>query len=329
MITNIKDKRVLFITTKNLDYLRNTQEINIIKQYAKAYDVIGSNEKKYPLRLLTVYGKLVLQKMEGYDVVFVGFAPQFIMPLFAWKFRKKVLIEDFFVSFYDTLCFDRKKFKPNSIIGKLIKWVDMITIKQADLVICDTNVHGSYFSEEFGYAKKNIYTLYLEADKTIYYPVVSQKPEELQGKFVVLYFGSILPLQGVDIVLKAFDLLKNETDMHFVCIGPIKDEELLFKKPENANIEYINWLSQTDLAKYIGYADLCLAGHFNKNIEKAKRTIPGKTYIYQAMEKAMILGENPANHELFEENDKVSFVEMGNAEALADEIVRLAKNHKV
>lgn len=325
MISKIQNKKVLFITTKNLDYLRNTQEINLIKEHAQSYNIIGSFSKSYTVRLASVYWKLFTLSLKDYDIVFVGFAPQLVVPFFGYKFRKKFLIEDFFISFYDTLCFDRKKFRPESIIGKLLRSLDKKTIKSANMVICDTNTHGAYFTKEFGVDSLLMNTLYLEADTDIYYPVSNTKPETLRDKFVVLYFGSILPLQGVDIVLEAYDILKNEKEIFMYCIGPIKDQELSAKKPISDNIQYIDWLSQKDLATHIGYADLCLAGHFNANIEKAKRTIPGKTYIYQAMNKPMILGENPANHELFSTNEKISFVEMGNAQALADEIIRLSK----
>lgn len=40
--------------------------------------------------------------------------------------------------------------------------------------------------------------------------------------------------------------------------------------------------------------------------------ISAKAYIYHAMGKPMILGDNPANHELFDGDNKVTFVEMGN-----------------
>lgn len=65
-------------------------------------------------------------------------------------------------------------------------------------------------------------------------------------------------------------------------------------------------------------SDLCLAGHFNAHIKKAKRTIPGKAYIYQAMQKRMILGDNAANRELIcEDPDSIYYVEMGSADKLA------------
>ena len=94
-------------------------------------------------------------------------------------------------------------------------------------------------------------------------------------------------------------------------------------------MEYIKWLPQEKLAEYIGYADVCLAGHFNPEIEKAKRTIPGKAYIYEAMEKCMILGDNPATREIFAEDEKHYFVEMGNAEKLASTISNIREKVKI
>ena len=101
-------KHVLFITTKNLDYLRNTQEIAKLRESAASVDVLGSSEKSYARRLLHVYGKLSTMSLKQYDTIFVGFAPQLILPLFGWRFRKKTVVIDFFISVYDTMIQDRK-----------------------------------------------------------------------------------------------------------------------------------------------------------------------------------------------------------------------------
>ena len=325
MINLVKDKKVLFITTKNLDYIRNTQEINIIKENSKEYKIIGSKEKSYPKRIVTVYWNILKTSMKNFDLVFIGFAPQLILPIWNFKLKKKKIIIDFFISMYDTLVFDRKKIKENSIFAKILKAIDKKTILLADYIISDTKEHGKYFIEEFGANKNNLNVLYLEADKSIYYEKRIEKPNKVKDKFVVLYFGIILPLQGVEIVLGAVDILKKEKDIFFYVIGPIQKK---YNKVESDNVKYIDWLSQQELAKYINFSDLCLAGHFNKDINKARRTIPGKAYIYDAMNKKMILGENPANHELFTETKgKYYFVEMGSSEKLAEKILEIKKEN--
>lgn len=328
MMQYIQNRRVLFITTKNTDYLRNTQEINLIKEHALSYRIIGSGSRCYPVRILTVWFLVLVTPVSHFDTVFAGFAPQLILPVFSFKFRKADIVEDFFISMYDTFCCDRQKVNPRGLPGKLLHLVDEAALRHADSVICDTDAHGRYFADEFHISPEKLHTLYLQADSSVYYPRESGKPEALRDKYVVLYFGSILPLQGIDVVLKAMDALKARQDLYFYCIGPIRSKKLQALKPISPNVEYIDWLPQEKLAAYIAQADLCLAGHFNGSIEKAKRTIPGKAYIYQAMEKPMIVGDSPANHELFENDGRVSFVEMGNAGALAAEILRLSESRQ-
>lgn len=322
MISYIANKKVLFITTKNIDYIRNVQELNLIKEKATDCRVIGSYSKNYFVRLMVVFFYVLFHRISQFDTVFIGFAPQFVLPFFYWKFKKTIIVIDFFISFFDTLCCDRKKIKADSPIGKVLHHLDKKTLQLADVVISDTKAHGQYFSNEFQISPEKLFTIYLQADTSIFYPQNRKRPEYLKDKYVVLYFGSVLPLQGVEVVLKTMELLKEKKELFFFFIGPVANQHFEKIKPISDNIEYINWLSQEKLAEYIDIADLCLAGHFNAYVQKASRTIPGKAYIYEAMNKKIVLGDNPANHERFRESDKVIFVQMGNSEALVDIILK-------
>jgi glycosyltransferase involved in cell wall biosynthesis len=314
-------KEILFITTKKFDYIRNTQEIELLKGISNSVTVLGYMNTRYLIRLIKIYFKLFFMPLKQFDLIFVGFAPQLIIPLFYWRFKSKIIVEDFFISFYDTLIFDRKKFQKGSRIAKFIFWIDKFTINKSNFVITDTKAHRDYFISEFSLEKTKSDVLYLEADYTIYSPHFTNKMEQWKNKFVVLYFGSILPLQGVDTILECIKLLEEDDNIVFDIIGPIS--KLLLQKYEGLqNVCFTKWLPQKELAEHISAADLCLAGHFNKTISKAFRTIPGKAYIYNAMEKPMILGENTANREIFEEDNEMNFyVEMGNAEKLKSAIL--------
>lgn len=316
---DIKGKRILYIATKNSDYLRLTQEIRMLREQGNTVTEIVSPSKSYFKRLLSVYRRLLFKDISEFDMVFVGFAPQLVLPVFGRKLRKKPVVIDFFISMYDTLCYDRKKFRPKSLIGRMLKRLDRKTLAAADMTICDTKAHGRYFCGEFDYPAENMKVLYLEADTSIYYP----REKEPNKDFTVLYFGSVLPLQGVDVILKAIDLLKDEKGLRFVFVGPLGKNNS--RTGENIT-EYINWLSQEELADRIASADLCLAGHFSGSIMKAKRTIPGKAYIYHAVGKPMILGDGPANHELFrEDGSTVYFCKMGDPKALAELILKIKR----
>lgn len=313
----IRKKRVVFVTTKNIDYIRNTQEIRFLERYAAQLKLVYSKKKNYIVRILEVWWKLLVLG-RGYDVIFFGFAPQLVAPFFL-KYRDKEIVIDFFVSVYDTFVNDRKKFSGRSPIARLCHWIDAYVIKRAEWIITDTKADAAYFIREFNGDRGRFKTVYLEADRTIYYPREQHRRSDLAGKFVVLYFGSILPLQGADIVLRAIEILKDEKKIFFQFIGPVSDK---YRMPAQDNVEYIDWLPQEELAEYIANADLCLAGHFNCEIDKAKRTIPGKAYIYSAMGKPMILGDNEANRELYSSADNVFWTTMGSAEALAETVSR-------
>lgn len=308
-------KRIAFITTKNLGYIRNSQELDLISRYGREVKVFGSNQKNYFLRIAYVWLRVLFSSFRSYDIVFVGFAPQLVCPFFFWKFPCEVHI-DFFISLYDTFVNDRKVCRPDSITAGILRCLDKKAVNTADYIICDTRAHGTYFHDEFGAKLEKEVVLYLCANPRIYYPREVARKEVLKDKYVVLYFGSILPLQGVEVILDCVGLLEKNPNIFFQIIGPVKGDSAYCRD----NAEFIPWLEEEKLAEYIAAADLCLAGHFNAGIEKARRTIPGKAYIYEAMEKPMILGDNPANRELFVEDRKHFFVEMGNADSLARKI---------
>ena len=78
LIQMITGQKVLFITTKNLDYIRNSQEIALLEKHAASVTVIGSFSASYPARLLSVWLRLLFSSFRSYTVVFAGFSPQLI-----------------------------------------------------------------------------------------------------------------------------------------------------------------------------------------------------------------------------------------------------------
>ncbi len=327
VFTRYQGQRVLFISTKNADYIRNTQEVRDIGAVAESITVVASDSKSYLRRLCYVYSWLLLHSTsyKHFDAIFVGFSPQLVVPIFWPKFKigGGTLAIDFFISVYDTMVFDRKRFSAKSPMGWICYFVDWYTLRWCSQVIADTAAHADYFASAFGVSRDQIEVMYLEADESIYHPMDCPRPPEYEGKYLVLYFGSVLPLQGVDVILDAVQLLADHDELRIEVIGPVGEGV-----PAQPNAKYISWLSQEELAEHISWANLCLAGHFNASIDKAKRTIPGKAYIYEAMGKPMILGDNPATHELYTADERHHFVEMGDPKALAELVLRCAATEK-
>ncbi|MFC1593155.1 glycosyltransferase [Candidatus Omnitrophota bacterium] len=310
--------RVLYVSTYIPRYIRTESILDILRRNKIRVEVIQAANTKF--RYLPVFFRMILRLKQN-DIIFLGFRSHEILPFFRF-FTRKPIIFDAFVSSYDTLCFDRKIFKPDSIIGRFLKFYDRYLCKKADLVLVDTKAHSEYFKREFG--ANNISYLYLESNKTSFR---TRKTEKSHDKFTVFWYGKCWPLQGVDVILQAAEILKDEADVIFRLVGPVRDKyNRLINKLNCGNIEFVDSVAYEDLPGEIAKADICLGGHFSA-IPKAKRVIPGKAFHFISCGKKTILGDNPANRELFEEGEGIYFLEMNSAQALAKTILRVRDSH--
>ena len=340
LLNLLKGKNVVYITVKNENYIRTKQIKRILSENAGSFAVYSS-EKGNPIsRALDIRKRLRDISFEGVDVVIVGFLPQLI-----WKNvtdrvsgnSDVVLVAEMFLSVFDTVVLDRKLVWKSGIIAYICKKLDKRVVKEADLVITDTNADAEYFSKEFGAGKDKFETLYLQADLDGILddePINNEKRAESKA---VLYFGTGLPLQGTEYVARAFDVLTEEYGYKCTYIGGLKGMSRNMRKTllscENRAVKrgkgcmvYHKWLGQNELYRQISEADVCLAGHFEPDIDKADRTIPGKAMIYEAFGKSIILGDTKANRELFKSDDKHIFVPRGDFQKIVDAVINRENN---
>lgn len=297
----------------------------ILRALERNFEVIRvtDSSKPFVLRNLLVLLKLLLNLWKGYDWVFVGFYGHPLLPVVRLLTRKPIVF-DAFVSTYDTLCFDRRWFKPNSIGGRLAYWLDRYTCLLADKVLLDTRTHADYFAKTFDLPWEKLSVLYLGYDDSTFYPRRVQ-PSEGPQQFIVFYYGSFLPLQGIEYIIRAAKLLEHETDIKFELAGrgsTYGEIRRLAKDLAITNVEFTGWIPYHQLPAAIARASICLGGHFSA-IGKAQRVIAGKTYQFLAMAKPTIVGDNPANHELFTHKKNVYMCRMADEEALAAAIIEL------
>ncbi|MBS7576264.1 MULTISPECIES: glycosyltransferase [unclassified Enterococcus] len=320
----LKHQSILFVTTKNKDYIRNVQEIKLIQKFAKGTIIISEASDFYLLKLLKIYFKVLIKLCFGrFQTVFIGFSPQLLTPFFPF-IKKKVLIVDFFISLYETLVIERQIIKNKSFLAKWFFWLDGYTLRQAQWIIVDTQADALYFSKTFQIPLNKFEILYLEGDQSIYVPKSANRKTR-NGLCEVVYFGSILPMQGVEIILEAANLLRSQNKYQFTIVGPVL-KKMKISPANYPNVNFITYLPQAELAILLNHSDLALGGHFNGSFDKANRVIPGKVFIYQLMQLPIILGDSTGNRELFpNETTFLHYVERGNAQALANKIIEIAE----
>jgi len=310
-----KELRILYISTYIPNYTRTETLLELMRKNGIEVTeiLVGDSRLKY---FKAIYGLIKSQK--DCDLVFVAFRGHEILPVLRLVTRKPIIF-DAFISVYDTLCFDRKIFKPNSIVGRFLKWYDRFLCKISNIVLVETKAHKDYFEKEF--EADNVDYIYVGCNKDLFRPLEFEKDG---AEFVVFWYGYANPLQGVDIILRAAKLLEDKK-VAFRLAGPIREKyPQLIEELQLTNVEFVDFISYQELPVEISKSDVCLGGHFSDRA-KATRTIAGKTFQFLACEKPTIVGDNPANRELFDDGGLIEFVEMNNADDLANKILEIKR----
>jgi len=314
--------RILFTCGREPAYPRNAVIRQILSQ---SHDVIEITDSSR--HLVIRYARLALRLLlsrQPYDLAFVGFLGHPLMLLTPCLAHRPILF-DMFISVYDTLCFDRRWFSPQSAAGRLAFWLDTTASQHAAHVLVDTRTHADYLSNTLGIPRSKISHLLVGCDEQFFYP--RQAPGSQHSRVTVLYYSSHLPLHGTDIILYAAKRLE-KTRIHFKIIGDgitTKHTRKLARNLNLQNVEFAPSVPLVHLPNEIEAADICLGGHFSA-IPKAARVIAGKTFQCIAMGKPTIVGENPANHELLTHGHDAYFCPMADPDILAESISTLAQD---
>src|SRR5690606_4500945 len=98
--------------------------------------------------------------------------------------------------------------------------------------------------------------------------------------FTVLFYGSFLPLHGIDLILNCAALLQQE-EITFRLIGGNRQNLSYFydmlRTLQLNNVNHERWLEYERLPEAISHSDLCLGGPFG-NTGQALKVITGKTF---------------------------------------------------
>jgi glycosyltransferase involved in cell wall biosynthesis len=317
--------RILFTCGREPEYQRNAV---IRAALARHFDVISITDSSHnlPLRYLRIAWHLLKVGRIDFDLMFVGFLGQPLMPLVRRLTRKPILL-DAFLSVYDTLCFDRRTFTPQSAVGRMAFWLDRASCAYADQVLLDTQAHADYFQHTFGVPENKLQSLFVGCDDKVFYPRQSRNtPPPL-----VLYYGSFLPLQGIDVVVRAAKLLEGRSNAAFRIIGTGIETariRMLVSELDVRNVTFLPSVPLEQLPGHIQEATICLGGQFGASA-KAARVIAGKTFQCIAMGRPTIVGDNAANQELLRHGHDAWFCKMNDPEALAEAILHLISDPKL
>jgi glycosyltransferase involved in cell wall biosynthesis len=315
--------RVLYFGTYERDYPRNAQVISclrragveVVERHATLWE---RRRHKWSLglgamaRVAVKETRLLFGRKGAFDVMIVGYPGHFDMPAARRIAGRRPLVFNPLVSLWDTLVGDRERFAPRSRAAGVLRQIDRLAFRRADLVVADTEQNARYFAERFSLPRERTAVCLVGAEDDVFRPGW-QSP----GTFEVLFVGKLIPLHGLETILDAARLLP---DVPFRIVGSGQLDSLLDDRP--ANVNWVPWIEYEQLPEAIQAAG-CALGIFGTS-DKAARVIPNKAFQALACGTPLVTADTPAARELLTDGENAVLVPPADATALAAAIRRLA-----
>lgn len=314
--------RILYLVGRNIEYPRNDVLRRACARLGSVDVVAPSCRAGIPVRS----GRVLLEAIprllsHHYDLLFVGFYGHLLMLPLAVR-RKVPILFDAFLSTYDTLVMDRKRFAPGSLRASLAFWLDRTACRLSTHVLLDTREHVGYFARTFGVPAAKMTPVAVGCNEDVFYPRNGGSANDVTR---VLYYCTYRPLHGAEVVVRAASLLRDQRSVKFILVGDGPELRRVYTLASSLgleNLRFVPFLPQAALADEIAHATICLGGHFGTS-EKAGRVVPSKIYQLLAMAKPVIAGDAPANRSLLHPDRHAVFCRLGDPRSLADAILHL------
>ena len=175
------------------------------------------------------------------------------------------------------------------LAGLLLYPFEWLCLKLSSRCLTDTELHRDFIATRFGVDRGRIDVVYVGGVPA----GQSSAGPEMDGQLNVLFYGTFLPLHGVDVLLNACKLLEDKP-IRFHIIGgsgkALVAFQTLLDELSPGNVVHDAWVDFDKLqSTVIPGADLCLGGPFG-GTPQARRVITGKTFQFLAQGKPTVIG---------------------------------------
>lgn len=314
------------------DYVRARTLRAAVKADPRTKLIIVKNQHKGLLRYPEIAWKLIqLRRQQKPDVYLLTFRGQEILPLVLLIAGLKPVIFDEFIV---PIAYARDEPHARSlktsikhVLARLSEPFYRWWLRQCRIILADTKAHAELSARVSHVNLRQYRTLAVGTDETLFQPVELGKSELMSMPFRVFFYGNMLPLHGLSVVLAAAEQLKDQADIEFLIVGgkrPVA-QAVADAEGRGAYLTYRKWIPFEELPEAIHASALCLGGPFGAT-PQAEHVITGKTYQFLACAAPTIVGQSQATDEFFTDKDTALMVPQGDAEALAAAITWAGKH---
>lgn len=157
------------------------------------------------LRLVATYPLLLWRYLRAPDhqLVLVPYMGQFdvLVLWLAARLRGRPIVWDMFISLYDTVVHDRGIAAPRSLSARVLWLLEWLGCRAADLMLLDTAAHARHVAGLFGLTSGQVVAVPVGAEPGAFRRL--PPPEPHSGPTRLLFYGQMVPLHGISVVLNA------------------------------------------------------------------------------------------------------------------------------
>jgi glycosyltransferase involved in cell wall biosynthesis len=231
------------------------------------------------------------------------------------------VIFDPLVSRWDTQVMDLGRVRPGSLAEARLRQSDRISLRLADLVLCDTWEQGDFYSTRYGVPRPRLARIPVGADGATFRAGERRAPRPRGGPADVVYVGGYLPLHGMPALVDAMTLIEERHGTRlarFTLIGsgmlrPYVEREVAARGL--ASVRLLPRAPYEEAVRRLAEADIAV-GVFGTT-EKAGRVVPHKVWQGMALGVPVVTRRSPAISEFFRDGTHLRCVPAGDGESLA------------
>jgi len=257
------------------------------------------------IKYIFAYPKLTFRYLclPDHDAVLVGYLGHFDV-LVLWPFaklRRKPIVWDALTSLYEEIITDRKFISATRPLARMIFAIEWLICHSADRIFVPSAARAHDFSIRYRLPEKRTRVVFLGVENIFFPPrkPVSKSYSE-DDSLSVLFYGSFIPLHGVETIIRAARLMKDDR-VNWTIIGRGQVEsiihEMLTKQPL-PRLQRIHWVAYRKLSYYIHHSDIAL-GIFGDS-QRAATSIPNKVFQILSSGTPLITRDSPAIREILE-----------------------------
>lgn len=264
---------------------------------------------------------------DGVDVIVVPYPAHLDVFMARWLARGRgvPVVMDAFLRLHDTIVADRKLLPPSSYRARLVLGFEQRSLACADRILIDTPAQARSLVEVFPQLQGRIHALPLRIDADLWR--CRRAPDS--NEFRVLFWGTFIPLHGVETVVSAAALVAAHTPrikFEVVGNGQTADQvQALINQLKPPNLDWTRKILPPDVIAAKAQQAHCVLGIFGGS-EKAASVVPYKVYQGLAAGRVIVTRHGPAIEEILESGRSAVLVPPQNAQALADAVVSLSEH---